>query len=100
MVTFVTAPTAMLVTSKVAVVAPSFTVTVAGTVAASLSDESDTTVPPAGAAPLRVIVPVEELPPATFAGINDRDEIPGALIVRSAVLVTPFAEAEIVALVF
>jgi len=56
---------------KVALVAPAGTVTLAGTVAtvASLL-ESVTTAPPAGAAALRVTVPIEVLPLVTLTGLR------------------------------
>jgi hypothetical protein len=46
-----------------ALVAPAGTVTTAGGCAASLFDHTETTAPPAGAAPVRVTVPVTVLPP-------------------------------------
>jgi len=57
--------------AKVALVAPAGTVTLAGTVAtvASLL-ESVATAPPAGAAALRVTVPIEVLPLVTLAGLR------------------------------
>ena len=56
MATTVEAPTGALVTVKVALVAPAATVTLAGTVAATvLLLESVTAAPPAGAAPLSEI---------------------------------------------
>src|SRR4051794_22215991 len=62
--TAVDAATVLVVTVKVALVAPAGTVTLAGTFAAAvLLLASVTTIPPAGAAAVRVTVPVEELPP-------------------------------------
>jgi len=49
-VTSVLVATAVVVTLKIALVAPGCTMTFAGTVAAALELESETTVPPAGAA--------------------------------------------------
>ena len=69
--TAVEAPTAEVVTVKVAVVAPAATVTLAGTVAAALLEESVTAIPPAGAGPLRVKVPLELLPPTTGLGVSE-----------------------------
>ena len=81
----VTLPTMVVVTVKVAVVAPAATVTLAGVVEAALSSDKVTTEPPVGAAPLRVTVPVDELPPSTAAGLMDTDNNKGGLIVRGAV---------------
>ena len=63
--------TVLVVTVKVAAVAPAATVTLGGTVAALvLLLESVTCAPPAGAAPLNVTVPVEEFPLVTLVGLN------------------------------
>ena len=77
MVEDVFAPTDEVVTVKSAVMAPAGTVTVSGTVADSLSLESDTTAPPAGAGLLNVMVPVEALPPETVAGLRTTEETKG-----------------------
>ena len=75
MVTDVEAVTAVVVTVKVALVAPASTVTLAGTVAtAVLLLERVTTAPPLGAAALRVTVPVEGLPPKTLVGFRVTEE--------------------------
>src|SRR5205823_3716535 len=78
--TLVDAVTAVVVTVKVALVAPPGTVTLAGAVAAAvLLLASVTTVPPAGAGAVRVTVPVEEAGPTTLAGFNDTaDRLAGA----------------------
>src|SRR5215475_1656676 len=71
MVTAVTAVTALLVTVKLAVVAPAATVTDAGTVAAfTLLLVRVTTAPPAGAAAPRVTAAVLLAPPVTAAGLS------------------------------
>jgi len=71
MVTVVDAATPLVLTVNVALVAPAATVTLEGTVtAAVLLLESATCAPPAGAAPLNVTVPVEELPPVTLVGFS------------------------------
>lgn len=69
MVTVVTAPTALVEMGNVALVWLSSTVTVAGTCAAALSLERLTTAPPAGAALVRLTVPVEDWPPVTLDGL-------------------------------
>src|SRR5256712_14191555 len=76
MVTGVDAATALVVTVKVALVAPAGTVTLEGTLAtAVLLLESGTWAPPAGAGPLRVTVPVEDCtPPTTLVGSSASDE--------------------------
>jgi hypothetical protein len=64
--------TVVVFTVNVALVAPAATVTLAGTVAADMSLETDTFAPAYGAGPLRVTVPVEEDPPVTLLGLSDR----------------------------
>jgi|SRR5882762_1713215 len=76
MVTEVDAATVLVVTVKVALVAPAGTVTLEGTLAtAVLLLESRTWASPAGAGPLRVTVPVEDCtPPTTLVGSSASDE--------------------------
>ena len=89
--------TALVLTVKLALVAPAATVTLAGTRAAPvLLLESDTTAPPVGAGPLNVTVPVEDcVPPVTLVGFNDsEDSVTGGgavcgFTVSAAVLVAP-----------
>ena len=69
-VTEVEVVTVVVVTVKVRLLAPAGTVTLAGTVAALESSESETTAPPLGAGALKVTVPVEELPPTTLVGLT------------------------------
>ena len=67
--------TGWVATVNVALVAPAATVTLAGTVAtAVLLLVSVTTVPPAGAAAVKVAVPVEEAGPTTLVGFTDTDD--------------------------
>ena len=66
--------TALVLTTNVALVAPAAIVTLGGMLAAPLLLESATCAPPVGAAPLNVTVPVEEFPPATFAGFSENEE--------------------------
>ena len=73
--TEVLAVTGLVATVKVAVLAPSPTVTLAGTVATDVSPlESVTTTPPAVAGAVNVTVPVEEEPPTTERGTRLRFE--------------------------
>ncbi len=78
---------------KVAVVLPAATVTVAGTVAEVLLLESATETPPVGAAPLRVTVPVADVPPVTLVGFTAMDEretvAAAGVMVSAEVLLTP-----------
>ena len=75
MVTVVDAVTALVLTVKVALVAPAATVTLDGTLAAAvLLLESVTCAPPVGAGPLSVTVPVEEFPPVTLVGFSESEE--------------------------
>ena len=71
-VTLVFALTALVVTLKLALLAPAATVTLAGALAtAGLLLESVTSAPPEGAAAVRVAVPVEEVGPTTLVGFTD-----------------------------
>ncbi len=81
--------TAVVVTVKVALVAPAGTVTpLAGTLAAALLLDSVMTAPPLGAGPFRVTVPVgEEVAPVTLAGLRLREEGTGGTTVSAAVCV-------------
>ena len=98
MVTGVTVATALVVTTKVAVVAPLATITLAGVVAAELLSDRVTVLcelfPVAG--PFKVTVPVEELPPITEAGFMATDCTATGTIVRVAVCVTPLRLAVMV----
>jgi hypothetical protein len=104
MVALVCEETAVVVTVKVAVVAPARTVTLAGTVALVVLDERLMAEPPVGAGAPRVTVPVDGLPPVTVVGETETPVKDDELIVRLAVAVTrPWladrALAEIVAVV-
>lgn len=82
MVTGVAALTALVVTVKVAVVAPEATVTVDGTEAALLLVDRLITNPPTGAGELIVTVPVEFDPPTGFVGATVTEDRLGAWTVR------------------
>lgn len=85
-VTPVFALTALVVTVKLALVAPAATVTLAGTLAtAGLLLESVTTAPPEGAAAVRVAVPVEEVGPTTLVGLTDSEDKLGVLVAACGV---------------
>ena len=76
-------------TVNVAVVAPAATVTDAGTVALVELELKVTAMPPEGAAPLSVTVPVELVPPRTDVGETERETRDGGLTVNVAVLDVP-----------
>jgi hypothetical protein len=97
MLTVALAATGVVVTVNVALVAPAATVTFAGTCAAAvLLLVSVTTAPPVGAAPFKVTVPVEEVPPVTLVGLSETLEGSGALTVRFADFVAPLNSPEMV----
>ena len=78
MATGVEAPTALVATLKVALLAPAGTVTLAGTAAAAWLLESVTWAPPVGAGPFSVTVPVALAPPVTLVGLSASAAIAGA----------------------
>jgi len=79
-----------VVTLNVVELLPGGTVTLAGTLATEgLLLDSATSVPPAGAGPLRVTVPVAELPAFTVEGESVNDDGTGGLMVTAVVLVMP-----------
>jgi hypothetical protein len=100
MVTVAEAATALVVTVKVALLAPAATVTLEGTLAAVvLPLESVTCAPPGGAGPLSVTVPVEEFPPITLVGFSVSDVRVGGgggagVTVSEADVVAPLKVAE------
>jgi hypothetical protein len=68
-VTGVTCVTPAVVTPNTVALCPASTFTVAGTEAAPLLEDSDTTAPPAGATPFRITWPIEGLPCTTEIGV-------------------------------
>jgi hypothetical protein len=87
--------TALVAIAKLAVLAFSGTVTLAGTVATALPLESETTTPPGVAGAVSVTVPVDDVPPTTDSGLRLRLETVGLFewTVRIAVRLTPSALA-------
>jgi hypothetical protein len=86
------AVTVFVVTLSVALVFPAAIVTVAGTVAEALLLDKDTETPPAGATPLKVTVPVEDVPPVTLGGFTESEEratVIAGVTMSAAVLLTP-----------
>jgi hypothetical protein len=82
--------TGLVVIVKVAEVAPAATVTLAGACAAAvLLLDRVTTAPPVGARPVKVTVPVDEVPPITEAGLSPTELSVAGVTVKVAVLATP-----------
>ena len=82
------AATGVVATLNVAVVVLGATVTLVGTTAtAVLVLPSVTSAPLAGAGPLNVTVPVDELPPRTDVGLNVRELRAAAVTVKVAAFV-------------
>jgi hypothetical protein len=89
-VTVLTAVTPRLVTVKAAVRAPAGMVTLAGTVAAVVSELArPTTAPVPAALPSRLTVPVEVPPAGTVVGASEREVRLAGLTVITAFFVTP-----------
>ena len=78
------APTALVLTLKLALLAPAATVTLVGTLAtAVLLLESVTTAPPEGAAAVKVADPVAAVGPTTLLGFTDTaDKLAAAVAAR------------------
>jgi hypothetical protein len=85
----VAAATTLVVTVNVALVAPAATVTLAGVADDALSSDSVTKVPPVGAGPFKVTVPIEELPPNTLTGFITTEESARGTIASEPVCVDP-----------
>jgi hypothetical protein len=90
-VVLVEAVTVLVVTVNVALELPALTVTMAGTLAAALSLDSETTTPPVGAGPVNEMVPADEPPPVRLTGFSDTPESATAagVTLSEAVWVTP-----------
>ena len=97
MVAFVELATADVEMVNVAIFEPPATVTEARGVALELLDERLTTIPPVGAAPLSVTVPVEVEPPVTEVGLTLKLDGEGGVTVSVAVTDFPPAVAVMVA---
>jgi len=78
------APTVVVETVKVATFWPAATVTVDGTVATMLFEESETVEPEGLAGEPKVTVPVDDVPPATAVGLRVNEAIDAGLIVNVA----------------
>jgi hypothetical protein len=85
--------TVVVVTAKVPLVCPAAIVMLLGTVAAALLLERLTRMPPAGAASLRITVPVEPVPPVTAEGA--RPTLPMLPVPAEGALIVNPAEAEL-----
>ena len=96
-VTFVVAEAAVVVIVNVVEVVPAGTVTSPGTVTFEALDDNMTAVPPLGAGPLMVTVPVLGLPPGTVVGEHASPRTSGGFTVKVVVTETNPIEAVIVA---
>jgi hypothetical protein len=81
--------TALVVTLNVAVLLPAGIVTEDGTDAAALLLDSVTVMPPVGAFPVSVTVPVELAGPITLVGLKLIEVSAGAFTVRATDLLVP-----------
>ena len=88
-VAVVTAETALVDMANVAVAEPLGTVTAAGIVALELFEFSVTIVPPVGAFPLNVTVPVDPILPSTVFGDTDKEVTPRTVTVSVWLSLTP-----------
>lgn len=80
-------PTSAVVAVNVAVDAASGRVTDVGTLTTEVSEDArPTTVPPMGAGPLMVIVPVDDCPPATTEGLKTIERTTGEAVRASTAL--------------
>jgi hypothetical protein len=89
-VTAVELTTGVVVTVKVALVAPAATVTLAGIVADVLLSDRAISDPPGGAGPFSLTVPVDDEPPVTVVGVKVKEPSTGGLIVRDAWTLAPW----------
>ncbi len=80
--------------------APALIVMLEGTVAQALLLDKETAMPPVGAAPLRLTVPVAEMPPKTEVGVIETLDGTGGTTVRFAVVEAEPTAAVIGACVF
>ncbi len=85
MVAVTRVPTAVVLTANVPDVLPVGTRAETGTIADLLLLDSVTLKPPAGAGPLRTMVPVEGFPPTTVLGLKVIVETCGGVTVKVAV---------------
>ena len=76
--------TAVVVIGKLVDVVLAATVMLDGTAAEALLDDRVTTIPPVGAGPFRVTVPVDDEPPRTDGGTTAMAVTKNGLIVRVA----------------
>jgi hypothetical protein len=98
MLTVEVCPTGLVVTPKLAVIAPAATVTLAGTVATvGWLLVRPTAKPPEGAGPLRVTLPITVAPPGTLVGLRVTSRTLGVTC-RLAFLIAPPVLAEMTTL--
>ena len=89
LVTFALATTGLVVMGKVALLAPAAMLTLAGTVAAAVLLLVSVMVVAAAARPVRVTVPVEEVPPVTLVGLSATEASTAGVTLSVVVRVAP-----------
>jgi hypothetical protein len=87
MVAVLVEPMGLVFTVNVTLVLPAGTVIEAGRVARLLLLANITRVPPLGAAPVKVTVPVTDVPPVVVVGASETKE--SAVVVTAAVILSP-----------
>ena len=87
--------TAAVATTNVALEDPEGITMFAGTEATPLLEASATDIPPEGAGPVKVAIPVADVPPTTFVGETEMEASVATVIVNVALAAEDGVEADI-----